>query len=126
MKPRQSLLGRLQTLKLEPHREQVRCIELLVEQNLDLFDDLQLLLRGERDDSISEVALSTDRAKVVRVALLGVIAADIATVPDAHSRGVYIERLTAVCQHFDVDYKDVAAIVAHAGAIEEILESEGL
>ena len=122
----QSLLGKLQTLKREPLAEQARTIELLAEQNLDVFDEVESLLASASDDSIFWMRVSEDREKVVRAALLAVLAADIATIPEWSSRAPYGKRLERLCQHFGVAYDDVVALVAHTTALERMLAGRRL
>lgn len=117
------MLLTLTTLKSRPFEEQVDTIELVTAENLDLFDRLKLLLRGGSDDRVLQVTLSNDREKVVRVALLAVMAADIVSLPDARRRAPYEVRLMELCQHFDVDYRDVVIMVGHGRAIEKMLEN---
>jgi len=61
------MLLTLHTLKAKPFQEQIRTIELLTEQNLDLFERIRPLLGNRFEDSIFHISVSTDRHKVVRV-----------------------------------------------------------
>jgi len=122
----QSLLAKLQALKHEPLAEQVRTIELLAQQNLDLFDEVERLVASGSDDSIFCVHVSEDREKVVLAALLAVLAADIATIPGGPSRTRHMGRLKEMCRLFDLEYEDVVSLAANASALETALAGRGL
>jgi hypothetical protein len=111
----------LHTLKSKPFQEQIRTIELLTEQNLDLFERIRPLLEDRSEDSIFHISVSADRHKVLRAALLAVVAADIATIPDQVARASYRRTLDELCKHFAVDLKDLAVMVRYASQIESFL-----
>jgi len=115
------MLLKLQTLKAKPFQEQVRTIELLTEQNLDLFERIRPLLEDRSEDSILQISISTDRHKVVQVALLAVVAADITTIPDQGVREPYRRKLDELCRHFAIDPEDLRLIVRYASQIEGFL-----
>jgi len=115
------MLLTLHTLKAKPFQEQIRTIELLTEQNLDLFERIRPLLGNRFEDSIFHISVSADRHKVVRVALLAVMAADIATIPDQGARVPYRRRLDELCKHFAIDIRDIEAMVRYASQIESFL-----
>ena len=115
------MLLTLHTLKAKPFQEQIRTIELLTEQNVDLFEGIRPLLEDRSEDSIFYISVSADRHKVVRVALLAVVDADIATIPDRGARAPYRRRLDELCKHFAIDDRDLAVTVRYASQIESFL-----
>lgn len=123
LKEAPSVLAALQRLKSAPLQQQVRTIELLTEQNVDRFDAIKARLGTRSEDSIFQLTVSGDRQKVVRIAFLAVVAADIATVPHPVTRRRYIVLLEALCRQFHIDYDDVVRAQPHGSAIEDILVS---
>ena len=115
------MLLTLHTLKARPFQEQIRTIELLTEQNLDLFERIRPLLEDRSEDSVFHLSMSADRHKVVRVALLAVVAADIVTIPDQGARAPYRRRLEELCKHFAIDVRDLAVMVRYASQVESFL-----
>jgi len=115
------MLLTLQTLKAKPFQEQIRTIELLTEQNMDLFERIRPLLEDRSEDSIFHISVSADRHKVVRVALLAVVDADIATIPDRGARAPYRRRLDELCKHFAIDVRDLTMRARYASQIESLL-----
>jgi len=115
------MLLTLHTLKAKPFQEQVRTIELLTKQNVDLFERIRPLLEDRAEDSVFHISISADGHKVVRVALLAVVDADIATIPDRGARAPYRRRLDQLCNHFGIDLKDLAVMVRYASQIESFL-----
>jgi len=115
------MLLTLRTLKAKPFQEQIRTIERLTEQNLDLFGKIRPLLEDRSEDSIFHISISTDCYKVVRVALLAVVDADIATIPDRGARAPYRRRLDELCKHFAIHVRDLAVMVRYASEIESFL-----
>lgn len=111
----------LQTLKSKPVEEQVRTIEELTDRNLSLYERIRPLLEDRARDSILQISVSNDRREVVRIALIAVTAADIATIPDQVARAPYRRRLDRLCRHFAIDTKDLADMVRHAAKIEGFL-----
>lgn len=116
------MLLTLQTLKAKPFQEQIRTIELLTEQNLDLFERIRPLAEGRSEDSVFQTRISGDRQKVVRVALLAVVAADITTIPDQGAREPYHRKLDDLCNHFAIDIRDVTNMTQYTSEIESFLE----
>jgi len=115
------MLLTLRTLKAKLFQEQIGTIELLTEQNLDLFKKIRPLLEDRSEDSGFHISVSADRHKVVRAALLAVVAADIATIPDQVARAPYRRRLDELCDHFAIDLKDLTVMVRYASQIESFL-----
>ena len=115
------MLLTLHTLKAKPFQEQIRTIELLTEQNMDLFERIRPLLEDRSEDSIFHMSVSADHHKVVRAALLAVVAADIATIPDQATRAPYRRRLDQLCKHFAIDVRDLEVMVRYASQIESSL-----
>jgi hypothetical protein len=115
------MLLTLHTLKIKPFQEQIRTIELLTEQNVDLFERIRPLLEDRSEDSVFHMSVSADHHKVVRVALLAVVAADIATIPDQVARAPYRRRLDQLCNHFGIDLEDLAGMGRYASQIEGFL-----
>jgi hypothetical protein len=111
----------LHTLKSKPFQEQVRTIELLTEKNLDLFERIRYLLEDRSEDSVFQVSVSTDRCKIVRVALLAVVAADIITIPDQFAREPYRHNLDELCSHFAIDDRDLEVMIQYVSHIEDFL-----
>ena len=116
------MLLTLQTLKAKPFQEQIRTIELLTEQNLDLFERIRPLAEGRSEDSVFQTRISGDRHKVVRIALLAVVAADITTIPDQDAREPYRRKLDDLCNHFAIDIRDVTNMTQYTSEIESFLE----
>jgi len=116
-----AMLLQLQTLKSKPCQEQICTIDRLTELNLDLFERVRPLFEDRSEDSIFHRSVSADRHKVVRVALLAVVAADIATIPDQGARKPYRRKLDQLCNHFGIDLKDLAVMVRYASQIESFL-----
>lgn len=116
------MLLTLQTLKAKPFQEQIRTIELLTEQNLDLFERIRPLAEGRSEDSVFQTRISGDRHKVVRIALLAVVAADITTIPDQDAREPYRRKLDDLCNHFAIDIRDVTNMTQYTTEIESFLE----
>lgn len=115
------MLLTLDTLKAKPFQEQIRTIELLTEQNLDLFERIRPLLEDRSEDSVFHISVSADHHKVVRVALLSVVAAGITTIPDQGAREPYRRKLEKLCNHFAIDVRDIAVMVRYASQIESSL-----
>ena len=115
------MLLTLRTLKSTPLQEQIRTIELLTEQNLDLFERIRPLLEDRSEDSVFHISVSANRHKVVQVALLAVVAADIATIPDQGAREPYRRKLDELCKHFAIDVRDLALMVRYASQVEGFL-----
>lgn len=115
------MLLTLQTLKAEPFQEQIRTIERLTEQNLDLFEKIRPLLEDRSEDSIFHISISTDCYKVVRVALLAVVAADITTIPEQGAHEPYRRKLEELCRHFAIDAEDIQVMVRYTSQIEGFL-----
>jgi len=116
-----AMLLQLQTLKSKPFQEQICTIDRLTELNLDLFERVRPLFEDHSEDSIFHMSVSADRHKVVRVALLAVVDADIATIPDRGARAPYRRRLDELCKHFAIDDRDLAVTVRYASQIESFL-----
>ena len=116
------MLLTLQTLKAKPFQEQIRTIELLTEQNLDLFERIRPLAEGRSESSVFQVSISADRHKVVRIALLAVVAADITTIPDQGAREPYRRKLDDLCNYFAIDIRDVTNMTQYTSEIESFLE----
>lgn len=117
----QSLLLRLQTLKGKDLAEQVRTIEVLARQNLDLFDEVKPLLGSEPDAVVASTRGIADRQAVVRAALLAVVASDITNIPDGHTRARHVERLRRLCRRLGVRYEQVVTLAGQASALETAL-----
>lgn len=117
----QSLLGKLQTLKSEPLAQQVCTIEQLAEHNLDVFDDVERIAPRPAQERIFRTYLSNDREKVVRTALVAVLAADVATLPGGPSRGRHVKRLKELSDRLAVSYEEVVFLAGHASALESLL-----
>lgn len=117
------MLLTLQTLKAKPFQQQIRTIELLTQQNLDLFERIRALLEERSENSIFHISISADREKVVRVALLALVAVDIATIPAQGARETYRRRLDELCNHFAIDVKDVTDVSDHASQLQGFLEA---
>lgn len=115
------MLLTLHTLKAKLLQEQIRVIELLTEQNLDLFDRIHSLLEDRSEDSILHISVSADRYRVVRVALLAFVTADITTIPDQGAREPYHRKLDELCRHFAIDTEDLRLMVRYASQIEGFL-----
>ena len=115
------MLLTLHTLKSKPFQEQVRTIELLTKQNVDLFERLRPLLEDRSEDSILHISVSAHHHKVVRVALLAVVAADIAVILNQGAREPYRRKLDQLCKHFGIDVRDLAVTVRYASRIESFL-----
>jgi hypothetical protein len=115
------MLLTLHTLKSKPFQEQIRTMELLTEQNVDLVERIRPLLEDRSEDSVFHMSVSADHHKVVRVALLAVVAADIATIPDQGARAPYRRRLDELCKYFAIDVRDLAVMVQYASQIESFL-----
>jgi len=118
------MLLTLQTLKAKPLEEQIRTVELLTERNLDLFERVRTLLESSSPDSVFHTSIAADRHKVVRIALLAIVAADIATVPDQSSRAPYRRSLEKLCSHFGIDIADLAVMARYTSQIENFLADE--
>jgi|GEM_PF-6585486 len=115
------MLLTLHILKAKPFQEQVRTIERLAEQNLDLFERIRPLLEDRSEDSIFHISVSADRHKVMQVALLAIVAADIAVILNQGARAPYRRRLDELCKHFAIDVRDLAVMVRYASEIESFL-----
>ena len=115
------MLLTLETLKSRTLSDQAETIAALAGRNLDLYEHLQPLLSQDSEDSIYRVAVSPDQDKVVRLALLAVVAADIASVPDSPTRRTYLRRLCKLCRHLAVEYNDVVALQRHVAQIQDML-----
>lgn len=116
------MVGTLRTLKARPLQEQVETIEALAERNLALFDAVKSEICPRPEHSVVRVSLVTDKTRVVRAALLAVMAADIGTIPDGRRRTAYLQRLEQICERLGVAYADVVTLARHTSALEEMLE----
>lgn len=108
----------LHTLKARPFQEQIRIIERLTEQNLDLYEEIRFLLEACSEDSVIRISVSGNRHKVVRVALLAVVAVEIVTIPDQLARKPYEDRLEELCSYFAIDSRDLSVMIQYASQIE--------
>lgn len=118
------MLLTLQTLKSKPLEEQVRVLERLTELNLDLYESISLLLEDRSEESIFRVSVSADRRKVVLVALLTIVAADIAAIPGEPVRRGYRENLVMLCRHLSVEFQDLVRMQCYAASIESLIKGE--
>jgi len=118
-----SLLAELQTIKAASLEEQARTIRSLAKRNLDLYDTLIAVIRSHPDRSAFETKLRVDKETVLQVALLAVVAADMACVPYSRGRETHKRRLRWLCAELGVEYDAVVTLLPHVRAIEEILES---
>jgi hypothetical protein len=111
----------LHTLKARPFEEQIHTIEQLTEHNLDLYEEIRSLLETHSENSVIHLFVSTDRCKVIQVALLAIVAVDITTIPDQLTRSPFSYDLDRLCAHFAIDAKDLSLMVRHASDIENLL-----
>lgn len=115
------MLSALYTLKSKPFQEQIRTIELLTAQNLDLFERIRSWSEDHAEDRIFHTSISDHPRQVVRAALLAVVAADIASVPDHGAREPYRRQLDRLCNHFAINSADLTTMVRYASQIEDFL-----
>ena len=111
----------LRTLKAKCLREQIETIERLAERNLDLAEKMRALFEARSESSIFHVSLVLDSRKIVQVALLAVVADDIATLPNQGIRKPYHSRLDQLCLHFGIDPSDLSMMIRHASYIESLV-----
>lgn len=111
----------LRTLKSKSIQEQVRAVNDLAKQNLDLYDAIESLFTARSEDSMFQFVVSGDRHRVVCAALLAVVAADITIVPHEPARQRHQNRLKEVCKHLSIDYNDIRIILPWVARIGEIL-----
>jgi len=111
----------LSTLKAKCLQEQIETIERLAERSLDLAEKMRALFEVRSESSIFRVSLVPDSQKIVQAALLAVVAADIATLPNQGIREPYYSRLDQLCLHFGIDPSDLSMMIRHASYIESLV-----
>jgi hypothetical protein len=116
-----AILSLLRTLKARPFEEQIQMIEQLTEHSLDLYEEIRSLLETHSENRIIHLFVSTDRHKVVQVALLAIVAADLTTIPDQLTRSPFHYDRDRLCAHYAIDAKDLSLMVRHASHIENLL-----
>ena len=118
------MLSRLHTLKSKSFEEQLLAIERLTDSSLHLHDRIRSLLEEQSEDSVFRVYVSSEPRKVVLVALLAIIAADIAAIPDEPDHQAYRERLEKICRHLSVEFQDLVDMQPYVTSFENLLESQ--
>ena len=118
------MLLTLQTLTSKPLQEQIDIIELLSTQCPDLYEVVYSLITNRSAISIFTLSLSGDRVKVIRVALLSLVAGDITTIPDQAIRGPYQNHLDELCRHFAIEPRDLDVMIRFAEHVRGFLESK--
>ena len=97
------MLATLRTLKIKSPLEQLETVRGLARANVGLYESLTPLLLRDHDDSIFETKLRRDKQTILQVALLAVVAADMACVRHSRRREAHKHCLRWLCAELGVE-----------------------
>ena len=111
----------LTTIKGNTIQELQKTLESLVSENPSFGKKIRLFLDDKYATSVFEIRASADNIYFARVALISIILADIATVPDQHSREIYSRPIRELCKQYKIEMIDIEIFSKYVTTFENIL-----
>ena len=111
----------LTDIEAKPLVDRIRSVETLVGRSLPAYADVRRIIEDRPARSILTITVSQDRRRVMTAALLAVLVADRASIPEKSARDAQLQPVYDLCHHFEIDVRDVIDLCHYASQFEAIL-----
>ena len=111
----------LNDIEALPLADRIRSIETLAAKSLPSYTDVQRIIEKRATNSILTVTVSRDRQRFMTAALLTMLVADQALIPERSARNEQLQPFYELCHHFDIDVRDIVDLSQYASQIEAAL-----
>jgi hypothetical protein len=105
-------------LKSKAISEQIAVVESLSQELLDEYTRIQSVLEDTIGGVVLRVTFTGERVQLVQLAILALVAADIATVPVQATRSAYYRRLHETAGHFGIEKQDLDLMLTPSTVIQ--------
>lgn len=119
------IITTLRTLKGTPLQGQVQTLQSILNTEPMFERQVRSYIEKELDFSAFTFKDSVSDKYLATVALLSILLADIATIPDRGAREIYMKSFRELCQKYEVEAVDIEFLAKYTSGFENILENLG-